>query len=492
MPLNFNEKEVLIVGKKKEKFDKIWRTIKGSDNALEWIAVILIVGFSMFTMFYADFQGTMNYAFQTVKQVMNGNIGSIKYIATHSYGLTMAILLMIWVLPFYPLTTLMEGFEFYESVAGAVWGKLFLSIISIFFIVGIYKIAKLLEVKEKNRKWIPIFVLTSAFYFVPVVEIGQCDIIGLTFMMWGLYYFLKEDTKRFLIFFAIAIPMKYFAIMIFIPLVLLHEKNPVKIILQGISGGSLLVVNMIYRKICFGTFLGEFTSSALSTMTGSDVANTVEEASDGTVQVIREIVADINTIEDYFGTYIGNSTLFVVVFIMICILAYAISENYKQWALYIPCLVYTSFITLTPTNVYWSVLMLPFMALVIFSNEKQLRLSMILETIAGWAFMFIACFDAAWVVGGESTFDYLFLRNMAKGSDLHTFLEYEIGMDKLLPYANSAYVACMLGLLLLNMPCLANRHVDNENAKFDRWIIWGRTVILYIWVLLLIYLMIIR
>jgi hypothetical protein len=208
--------------------------------------------------------------------------------------------------------------------------------------------------------------------------------------------------------------------------------------------------------------------------------------------VIREVITSTNTIEDYFGTFIGNSSIFVVAFILICVLAYAITENYKQWAFYIPFLVYTSFITFSQSSVYWSVLMLPFMALIIFSNEKQLRLSMILETIAGWAFMFIYCFSASWVVGGEDTFSFMFLRNMINGSDLHTFLEYEIGLESLLPYANSAYVACILGLALLNLPCIVKKYESKESEKFDRWIIWGRIAIIYIWVLLLVYLMIIR
>jgi hypothetical protein len=298
--------------------------------------------------------------------------------------------------------------------------------------------------------------------------------------------------------------MKYFALFIFIPLVLLYEKNPIKIILQGIGGGSILAINLVIRKMVYGTSLGEFTSNALSTMTGTDIESSVdevtnavesvEEATDAAVQVIREVVTvtDVNTIEDYFGTYIANSSLFVVVFIIICILAYSIKNNYKQWAIYIPMLVYVLFITLTPINVYWSVLMMPFVVLAIFSNPSNLRVSMILETIAGWAFMFISCFSAAWVVGGENTFSYLFMRNMTNGSDLHTFLEYEIGLGSLLQYANSAYVACIIGLLILNLPLNLNKQDGMANPKFDRWIIWGRIAIIYIWVLLLVYLMIIR
>jgi hypothetical protein len=479
--------EVFNVAKLKNKMIAWGNMLRNQNNLLEWMAVILIVIFSMFTMFYSDFQGTMNYAFQTVKQVMHGKFGSVLYLCSHPYGLTMAILLMIWVLPFYPFTTLVDGFEFYESVAGAAWSKLFLTIMTIFFIIGIYKNAKLIYVKEDNRRWIPLFVLTSAFYFVPVVEVGQCDIIALTFVMWGIYFYLKDDTKKFLLLFAIAIPMKYFALMIFVPLVLLREKNPLKIILQGIAGCSVLLLNVMVRKFVYGTVFEEFTSNAIGIMT-----NTVQEGNIIPDETATYIIQNTNTIEDYFGTFIANSSFFVVVFILICILAYSIKDNFKKWTFYIPFLVYASFFLFTSVNVYWSVLILPFISLVIFSNEKQLRLSMILETIAGWAFMFISCFSASWVVGGEKTFDYLFLKNLANGSDLHTFIEYELGLDGLLPYANSAYVACMIGILLVNLPCFVEKNEKSKDMKFDRWIIWGRIGILFCWVMLLIYLMLLR
>ena len=468
------------------------KNLKECENLWEWIVIIAVLTFSMFTMFYADFQGTMDYAYQVTRKVFCGDFGSVKYMAAHSYGMTMFLLLFLWMIPFY-FCTIPFGNEFwyYGSVAGAAWSKLFLVVVTAFLIKAVLELGKQLPVKENNRKWIPLFLLTSMFYYIPVIQIGQCDIIALTFVMWGLVYYLKGDLKKFLFCFAFAIPMKYFALMIFVPLVLLHEKNPIKIIVQGICGGSLFGINLLIRQNVWGTVVGSFTSEALSNMAStSNSAGVLEEVAENAT-----ILIESNAVEGFFGPFVANSSLFVMCYILICVLAYAIPYNKEmhRWVMYIPLLVFSAFFMLTDVNVYWLVLLMPFMTMVIFSNTMQLRLSMLLETIAGGAMTFIYIFKVPWVVGGELTFDYLFLKGRTVGSNVETFIHQEYDLSNLLPYAYSAYVACMLGIILINIPGLVKKQNSVEvDEKFDRWIIWFRTGILYAWTLLLVFVLLLH
>lgn len=476
----------------KDKVKVYISNLKKCENLPEWIAVLAVLLFSMFTMFYSDFQGTMDFAYQVTREIMHGNVNAIANLAANSYGMTMAIVLIIWMIPFC-IFTLPFGKEFwyFGSIAGAIWSKLFLLVMTVFLLKAMEKLAILLNIKKENRKWISLFLLTSVFYFLPVVEIGQCDIIALTFMMWGIVFYIKGDLKKFLAFFAFAIPMKYFPLMVFVPLVLLHEKNPLKIILQGICGGSLLGINLIIRKFVWGSVVGSFTSDAIGKIssTSNSIAELEEVSQNATVYI------ESNAIEAFFGPFISNASLFVMCYILICIFAYALKYDSNKciWSVYIPFLVFCGFFTLTEANVYWIVLMLPYMVLVIFSNASQLRLNMLLETIAGWAMLFIYMFKMPWVVGGESTFEYIFLKGNTVGSNMETYFRHVVDLTGLLPYAYSAYIACMIGIILVNIPMFKKENEGIiENQSFDRWIIWSRIGLVLVWVLLLVYVLLMR
>lgn len=471
-----------------------WKAVKACDNLPEWIAVLLIVGFAMFTMFYSDFQGTMDYAYQETRQIYHGNFSGLKYLAANSYGMTMFTILVIWMLPFYPLTLLIDAnYWYYGGLLAAVWSKLFLVVVTVFLVKGVLKVAEAISISKDYRKWMPVFLLSSVLYFLPVAEIGQCDIIATTFMVWGLWFYIKDDRKWFLLMFAIAIPMKYLPLMIFVPLVLLHEKKPLKIIIEGICGVSLFAVNLLIRKAVWGSFLGEFNSQAISGLTAStNSAGNAAGAAEAAENAITYI--ESNAIQTFFGTRLANSSVFFVVFILICILAYAVHEKKSKgvWPVYLSALVYGVFFLLYDTNIYWIVMLAPFLALLVFYCYDQNRLLMLLETVFGWCALVIAMFDLAWVVGGESTFEFLFLRGNPSGQDAHTFIECELELAGILPLVNSCYVACLIGMLVLTCPAIADKYRKGREEKFDRWVIWCRLGLLIAWIMLLVYLILIR
>ena len=68
------------------------------------------------------------------------------------------------------------------------------------------------------------------------------EIYVVFFSMLGILYWLKKDNKKFILCFALAIPIKMFALMIFFPLILIREKRIWKVIVNLLSGCSIWII----------------------------------------------------------------------------------------------------------------------------------------------------------------------------------------------------------------------------------------------------------
>lgn len=87
--------------------------------------------------------------------------------------------------------------------------------------------------------------LTAPLAIFAVFIFGQYDIIGVFFALVGFLYYLKKKFLQFAIFFSIAISFKYFALVIYIPLVLLIEKTPLKIIRYFLIGLTIVFFQLL-------------------------------------------------------------------------------------------------------------------------------------------------------------------------------------------------------------------------------------------------------
>ena len=472
-----------------------WQKIRTSEMKAEWIVLLMLLGFSMFTMFYIDFQATMNWAYQIVESMYHGEFGGLKYILNTSYGITLFLTFFVWCIPYGAVTSWIPVetpyFDYCGKISGAVWSKLFLVVVICFFVKAVAKIAVQLKIKKTYQKWIPLFLLSSALFFLPVIEVSQCDIVGLTFSLWGLYYYMIGDRKKFLIMFAVAIPMKYFPLMMFVPLVLLHEKKIGKIIFEVISGCSILVLNILYRKLSLGSFVDSFSQQGMQQMSGSNA--TVDGLADTSANAT--VTIESNAIADWLGSFFANTPVFIVLFLGICIFAYYLSDKQLQnnWAVYLSGLVYTFLYLFLDHNPYRMVMMVPFLVLLVFMNQNQdkLRLAMILETIFGWGLLVISIFECEWVTGGIDTFSYLFLRNIEPKRNVCTFFSHVIDLRGLLPYVYAVVLASISGIFLCNRPSVRKTE-ENRGVHFERWIIWCRIGLLAAWIAAVVYIILVR
>lgn len=128
------------------------------------------------------------------------------------------------------LAEVITGRSFQDSLFALLYSKTLLFVFLIFSAIIVKKIALELQINETNAKWAAFMFLTSGFVFSYICIAGQYDIMGIFFSLAGVYFYLKNDMKKFGFLFVIAVQYKFFPLFIFFPLLLLRIKNIIKII----------------------------------------------------------------------------------------------------------------------------------------------------------------------------------------------------------------------------------------------------------------------
>lgn len=202
-------------------------------TVLDYILFGLIALFCFLLFSHVDASTTAHNA----STYLNGNILNF-YSACHDlhggYGAnylpTTFIFYALWDIPLKLFSLLPESWGVW-SAGFTLWSKLLPTIFYFFSAYIIYKICLLrLKLNIKDSKLAVILFLTSPIGFYSQFIFGQYDIFTVFFMILGIYYYFDQSLSRkslyrFVLFFSIAITLKYFAILIFLVLLLLKEKR---------------------------------------------------------------------------------------------------------------------------------------------------------------------------------------------------------------------------------------------------------------------------
>lgn len=227
------------------------------------ICWMILIGFGtiLFCSFaYADFKSILHYEENFLGAIFNGGLQNYYeysyeranyYIANGiggtsyaTYDFIMYIVLGIWGIPVY-LWRCLTGREVTESFGIMVYGKTIYLISIVACIYLLYKIfLELKASKEKAMQGIFLFA-SSLLVLAEVCIIGQSDILGIVFILWGYYELLRGREWRFTWIFAVAVSFKIYALFIFMPLLLLSEKNVFKIVIKTVIAMGVTVVSGI-------------------------------------------------------------------------------------------------------------------------------------------------------------------------------------------------------------------------------------------------------
>jgi hypothetical protein len=265
--------------------------------------------------------------------------------------------------------------------------------------------------------------------------------------------------------------MKYFALFVFIPLVLYRYRRINKLV-------GILVVGMVLVAISMVIILNSSGGSAA-------IAN---EDYYVNVHILR-----FNDVNIQMGEYtpIGLLGFFYMV---LCVLAYIApnteNKQKKQYTMWLLLAGYMCFFLFYYCNIYWYVLLAPFLILLSYSSHKKRKINLVLELVFSTMILIKYIYTQDWVFMGEKTYSYLVLKQYGTVPNqnlIQIILNSLIPtLESFLPLIQGITYASAIMLLVINFPTIKiNQDEPEEELEKDVNIVtWIRIVIIYVWIII--------
>ena len=461
-------------------------------RTIEWILLILLLLFSVLTVSYRDMMETNYNSALFLDTLFSRDFFRMSEIFSNDpYSITFKFVYAIGFFPVWICGKIVGNPNFPESAFAIIWMKFVL----VLFLSGIvYEmdcIARELKFDRSKRKEMVFFFLSSLFVFLPVFQVGQYDVICLFFIVCGIRYCI-EGKKCFLIFFAIAAPMKYFAFFVFIPLVLLTTKNILKICVEYIAGLSVVV----FEKIFFGIIGPKiysllFLSSSVSSVSGSqDNTSAGAEFVSNQLQFLLKNKIKIGDAE---------ASIFVLAFAVICIIAFSMKVPKHKEPRAIVTISFFSYLVFFlfsySWNSYWIVLIAPFFILLVFEYDNNIVFNIIMEMIISGGVVIGKMIHQGWVFGGGLSFSKTLLASVPQRNIQVLYLLEKYKIVKYYSVFYGITIACVLGFVgviiaeLFREKGIINTNqqkevIDkNRDVKIGRFWYWARLLIIILFIL---------
>lgn len=436
--------------------------IKNIDHKTEWVLLVPILFVAFVIFLYVDMTNTIDNSVSFIKAVFSGrffdyyefSVEESKTNFAANYNLIIYIICGIWDLPFYFLSRAL-GREYLDWPLACLWSKTMIIFFTVMMSFAVYKIVYLIKKSRADAKMAVLLLLSNMGVFYPVFITSQLDVISLTFMLFGLYFYLKKDMKLFFLMFLIAVPCKMFAFLMVLPLILIRQKNLLKA--GGVwvlTAGLIVVEKLIYR----GSVIYQY---ALSTQ-GYDA---ITSLLDSYVPVGRDIVP------------------FVALYIALVVFCYITHNDDPGRVVFFCFFIWGSFMAFVGASTYWIILMVPFLVINILVNDRFFGVNVLLDTIGGAGY-FISI-----VANGTNIFKDKYLLNRLllpyiteiPDPDSRKFVHLagmasSYNLFAFAPFFTTLFVACIVLILVLSCPFLRTKA---EMRRPERWIVISRPVIFY-------------
>ncbi|MDR1001993.1 MAG: hypothetical protein LBL82_01805 [Oscillospiraceae bacterium] len=364
----------------------------------------------------------------------------------------------VWNLPIWIISKL-TGVNIAHSYPMLLWSKLFLVAVLAATLRLVRKIAFHITGGKNSSLWAVFIMLGSIFTYESIYYAGQNDIFFVFLGVLGLYYLInKGEEKKFLLLFALSIAVKPFYIFVFIPILLLYEKNVWRILLK-IAGsfGFLLLFKLLMLPFPMYRESIEVGPSA------------------------GEIVKILSASVDIFGISYIEASSFIACFVFLCFFCYVkdikIGEkDFPLFALYAGSAATLLFSVFAMSTFYRPMMMLPMMSVLIAASKRRFKLNMILLLLlsAGIAVLSLLNNDAVFAAG-------MLFSALDKGS-LYKAVTSAVfdfnGIEYIANLFGGVVLACAILLILLNFPGkLVESKLRLKEERCDSVVIWLYTLL---------------
>ncbi|MBQ4529115.1 MAG: hypothetical protein IJA36_00675 [Lachnospiraceae bacterium] len=444
----------------------------------EFIVTGLILLFFYLTYFYTDVAITTRSGIDFWTFLFNGQISDFYelskdmtfYDTLHCdalYDFSIYIIFAIWDFPLW-LAEKFWGIDALMSTPCLLWAKGIMLPFLAGSMIYLKKIGTELGFSKEKNNWCLLTYISSSFVISSIFVLCQYDIIGIFFSLIGLYYYIKGDLKKFTLFMAISITMKNFALLIFLPLILLKEKKIVKVVLYTIASMGIFILSQLLFTIIGATPAGSFLFA----------------------QVNKFLIGTI-------PVGLGNASLFIICYLAILLFCYMknCSTEYelRRFSIYVPFVVWAAFLVFSETSPYWIILIAPYFTLMACQNTSILKLNLLLEGFAGAGLILAQNLFFPWV------FSYKWLMALMPFSKIFHPIEKMVQENNLsilgdektlttftntfgLPLTLALFAFSMISLVVLNFPWkkqieeAAQNGVSDfsEELSVERSVVWFR------------------
>lgn len=289
-----------------------------------------------------------DYYSYSIEKINSGVYGQATLEQAPNYNYFIYLLVAVFMLPF-RIGSLLVGDSTYNQNLALMWISMGILVATLYSGKLTFILAREFGAEKKQARMAMFIELGSIILLFSTVGFTQLDIIYVDMILFAMVYYNKNEMYKFSIIMSVAIMLKAFPILIFLPLLFLAEKKVENIIKYGLIGCGASVIFRIIVSFDKGYF---------------EIQNYMKDLYGFTGRLFN------------CGLDIGyyQISFFVACFFVICLVCYDKTiENNGRWkdAIIAILAVYTSFTIFVNWHPQWLAMLAPVLALVIIANPLR-------------------------------------------------------------------------------------------------------------------------